>query len=404
MTPSPTVCWVLVNSVPYHEARISAASRRPPLRLSVIQLTSEDAFPILQQQAGTQEAENLPRRTLFSNIPLKQIGGRTLVKRLHAALDELRPSAVCINGWSFGGGIAALAWCLSRRVPAIMMSESTAGDEPRRWWKEAIKRRVVGLCSASLVGGSPHRQYLATLGASVDRVFMGYDAVDNEHFCRGAERARRSEERLRAALGLPKHYFMSCSRFSRKKNLFRLLHAYARYLREAPLNPWSLVMVGDGELREELVACRDRLGLKEQVLFPGAKGYRELPACYGLAGAFIHASTVEQWGVVNEAMAAGLPVIVSNRCGCASDLVVPGVNGFLFDPFNVDELAERMRDVSSATFDRRAFAGAGQQIVARWSPKRFAEGLAGAVETASRATLPTPNVVDRLLVWMLRHR
>lgn len=404
MTSSPTVCWVLVNSVPYHEARIDAASRRPPLRLSVIQLTSEDAFPILQQP-GAQVAKNLPRRTLFSNIPQKQIGGRALVKRLHTALDELHPSVVCINGWSFGGGIAALAWCLSRKVPAIMMSESTAGDEPRYWWKEAIKRRVVGLCSAGLVGGSPHRQYLATLGASVDRVFMGYDAVDNEHFRQGAAQARRSEERLRASLKLPKRYFMSCSRFSKKKNLFRLLHAYARYLRDAPSDPWSLVMVGDGELREELVACRDQLGLKEQVLLPGAISYRELPACYGLAGAFVHASTVEQWGlVVNEAMAAGLPVIVSNRCGCASDLVSPGVNGFLFDPFDIGELAGLMRDVSSESFDRQAFAEAGQQIVARWSPKRFAEGLAGAVETACRATLPTPNVVDRLLLWTLRHR
>ena len=129
MTRGPTICWVLVNSVPYHEARISAAARRPPLQLCIIQLTAEDVFPILQQP-GLQRAENLRRKTLFSDTPRKRIGGRAMVKRLHAALDELHPSVVCINGWSFGGAIAALGWCLSRRVPAIMMSESTAGDEP----------------------------------------------------------------------------------------------------------------------------------------------------------------------------------------------------------------------------------------------------------------------------------
>jgi glycosyltransferase involved in cell wall biosynthesis len=164
-------------------------------------------------------------------------------------------------------------------------------------------------------------------------------------------------------------------------------------------------MVGDGELREQLVACRNRLGLGKHVLLPGPKSYRELPAYYGLAGAFIHASTVEQWGlVVNEAMAAGLPVLVSNRCGCAADLIVPGVNGFLFDPYDVGELAGLMREVSKRSFSRQAFAEAGQQIVARWSPERFAEGLALAVETACHAILPMPDAVDRLLVWMLRHR
>ena len=76
---------------------------------------------------------------------------------------------------------------------------------------------------------------------------------------------------------------------------------------------------------------------------PGFKQYDELPIYYGLAGAFIHASTTEQWGlVVNEAMAAGLPVIVSERCGCAPDLVENGRNGFTFDPYDVDALTHLM--------------------------------------------------------------
>ena len=70
---------------------------------------------------------------------------------------------------------------------------------------------------------------------------------------------------------------------------------------------------------------RSALGLDNDVIFPGFIQYDELPAYYGLAKAFIHASTVEQWGlVVNEALAAGLPVLVSERCGCAPDLVREG--------------------------------------------------------------------------------
>jgi 1,2-diacylglycerol 3-alpha-glucosyltransferase len=59
----------------------------------------------------------------------------------------------------------------------------------------------------------------------------------------------------------------------------------------------------------------------------------------GLASAFIQASTTEQWGlVVNEAMASGLPVLVSERCGCAPDLVKNGVNGYTFDPYDIKEI------------------------------------------------------------------
>ena len=63
---------------------------------------------------------------------------------------------------------------------------------------------------------------------------------------------------------------------------------------------------------------------------------------YGLASAFVHPSTTEQWGlVVNEAAAAGLPLIVSERCGCAPELVRQGVTGFLFDPYDIDAICSR---------------------------------------------------------------
>lgn len=142
---------------------------------------------------------------------------------LHLLLSELNPDVVCINGWSDGGCIAALAWCLARQVSAIIMSESTAWDHPRHSWKEAVKRRIVRICSASLVGGTPHRDYIATLGASLDRVFTGYDAVDNEHFRAGAARARSSESLLRETLGLPPRFFLACSRFVAKKIWFACL-------------------------------------------------------------------------------------------------------------------------------------------------------------------------------------
>ena len=124
------------------------------------------------------------------------------------------------------------------------------------------------------------------------------------------------------------------------KNLFNLLRAYALYRDRLKLQPWKLVLLGDGPLRPQIVALRSELHLQEDVFLPGFKQYSDLPAYYGLAKAFVLASTREPWGlVVNEAMAAGLPVIVSERAGCVPDLVKAGVNGYTFEPLDVEALS-----------------------------------------------------------------
>ena len=126
---------------------------------------------------------------------------------------------------------------------------------------------------------------------------------------------------------------------------------------------------------------------------PGFKQYGELPLYYANAGAFVHASTTEQWGlVVNEAMASGLPVLVSERCGCAPDLVETGRNGYTFDPHDVDALARLMLDMASDACDRAAMGRASREIVARWSPATFAEGFGGPSVAALDAPLPRPGL------------
>jgi len=136
---------------------------------------------------------------------------------------------------------------------------------------------------------------------------------------------------------------------------------------------------------------------------PGFKQYTDLPVYYGLAEAFVHASTTEQWGlVINEAMASGLPVLVSNRCGCTSDLVLEGLNGFIFDPFAVDQIAASMGRMALMDDEVRAKMGTeSQKLIAQWGPDRFAEGLIMAARAAVNAPLPRFNFVARLLLRIL---
>src|SRR5208283_5991708 len=247
------------------------------------------------------------------------------------------------NGWGLPGTAAMLHWALRRQVPCVLMSDSNEHDAPRVWWKDAVKRCLVTHCKAALVGGSCSREYAIRLGMPAETIFDGYDVVDNEHFRAGALRARASRDCASALHCLPHSYFLTCARFEPKKNLHRLIDAYAAYIRQIGGEPWSLVIAGDGTLRRELESRAHVLGVEERVIFKGLVNYEDLPAYYGLAKAMVHPSTTEQWGlVINEAMAAGLPVLVSARCGCVKDLVKHQVNGVIFNPWRTEEITAAM--------------------------------------------------------------
>jgi glycosyltransferase involved in cell wall biosynthesis len=285
------------------------------------------------------------------------------------------------------------------------MSDSTAHDEPRKWWKEWIKSRVVRLFSSALVGGAPHIDYVAALGLSHSRAFVGYDVVDNAYFSAQAAKARFDSTTLRQEYGLPARNFLASNRFIEKKNLPRLLDAYAAYVSRAGEVAWDLVLLGDGPLKAELVNQVERLGLADRVQFAGFKQYDELPVFYGLASAFIQASTSEQWGlVVNEAMASGLPVLVSERCGCAPDLVKNGVNGFTFDPYDIEAMTARMLQITGKGCDLASMGQASRGIINGWSPDTFATNVLKAADSALTAPRRQAGWLDRVLLWGLMRR
>ncbi|MCS4155843.1 glycosyltransferase involved in cell wall biosynthesis [Salinibacter ruber] len=346
------------------------------------------------------------RKTLFPDTDSSTVGRRDLQVEMSSTLDEISPEAVATSGWAYPRALAALWWCYDRGVPAIVMSESSERDFQRSWWREWGKMQVVRHFGAGLVGGTPHQTYLRELGMREDRIFKGYDAVDNDHFATGARSAQNNAQATRRKYSLPHRYFLASARFVPKKNLRRLIEAFARYRAHAPSGrEWELVLLGDGPNRNAVEEVIDTEGVRESVHLPGFKQYDVLPVFYGLAGAFVHASTREQWGlVVNEAMACGLPVLVSDRCGCALDLVDEGGNGFTFDPYDPSALARLMVRVAHGDVDRERMGAVSQDIIAEWGPERFATGLRKATEAALHAGPPSFSLSDRLLTRGLMYR
>jgi 1,2-diacylglycerol 3-alpha-glucosyltransferase len=79
-------------------------------------------------------------------------------------------------------------------------------------------------------------------------------------------------------------------------------------------------------------------------------------------------------------MAAGLPVLVSNRCGCFPELVLEGVNGFGFDPENIEQLTQLMLKMSSGDVDLYTMGQAALGHIQKYSPDYFTQGLKQAIE------------------------
>ncbi len=347
-------------------------------------------------------ADGFRRLVVFPTCDCDTRTSAEVANRLAATLDEVRPDVLAIPSWGTTYALAALGWSLRTGTPNIVMTNSNRYDKTRKWWVESVKRRVVSCFQAGMVSSREHRAYLEALGIPNERVFVGYNVVDNDYFARGAADALADAARVRSELGLPQRYFLASGRFLQVKNLCRLLDAFAKYRQVAGPRAWGLVLLGDGVLRPKLEQQRDALSLGRCVLMPGFKPCAELPKYYGLAQAFILPSTKDTWGnVINEAMACGLPVLVSDRCGCSDTLVREGANGFTFNPLDVDGLARLMLKLAGGELDIAAMGQASREIISRWTPDTFAENLVRAAECALSQPRPRAGFHDRLLLWAL---
>ena len=315
----------------------------------------------------------------FPGKTVDQIDSKALAARVTRWLDDSDPQAVVITGYYYAAMRAAARWATHHQRVSIFLGDSHWEDRPRTALKESVKGWWVRRhYDSAFAAGEQTAAYLVRLGVPRQWIWTGYDVVDNQAFADGAAAARSQGAALRDRLGLPERYFLFVGRFAPEKNVHRLLEAYAAYRQTAGQRAWGLVLVGGGP--QELM-LRARAQELRDVVFAGFQQAHTVSAYYGLASCLVLPSVSETWGlVVNEAMAAGLPVIVSHRCGCVPELVRTGVNGYVCDPFDIGGMARLLGVVSSDSVDADKMGEASRQIVALYTPETWSQSLADCIE------------------------
>lgn len=388
---------------PYHIARLVAAYEafaKIGVELVGIETASHDNT---YGWASIQDATPFKRHVILPDSNSDEVSATTVFLRAWQVASQVKPDVMVIAGYSTFDAYSLLTWAKLNRRPSIIMSESRLDDKKRTKVRELLKRIILRQSASALCGGTPHKEYLQSLGVSPDRIVLGYDAVDNDYFSRNAQLAKINPHDSQHLPGLKDQtpFFLASSRFVRRKNLHGLLQAYRRYrtLFAEGLSygePWRLVILGDGEERSSLEHMI-RSNSLEGVTLAGFRQIGELPSYYGLASAFIHPALQEQWGlVVNEAMASRLPVIVSKSTGCARDLVIQGQTGFVFDPEDYFQLSDLMHKFSSGELDLASIGQAGHEHIKYWGLDRFADGLLTAVKLALTSAPNYHSILQKL--------
>jgi glycosyltransferase involved in cell wall biosynthesis len=227
----------------------------------------------------------------------------------------------------------------------------------------ALHRALLNRCRAFLPIGDASRDFYLGYGVAQERLFDAPYFVDNARFVASAAECAPRREALRSRWGIPDQAVCFCyaGKLEPKKRILDLLGALRIAIAQSPV-PLHLLVVGTGELMPQARALVEQFALP--VTFAGFLNQTEIAAAYVAADCLVLPSDHgETWGlVVNEAMACGRPAVVSDRVGCARDLVTDGVTGAVF-PFG--DVARLARCLAELAADRGRLLHMGDQARAR---------------------------------------
>lgn len=342
----------IVTSHPIqYQAPLWRALAAAGLKFEVWFLTPHAVKPSLDRQFGRTFAWDLDLLSGYPHrfLPLRdgwrldRFTGVRLASDWRTLFRSHGVTRVWVEGWRFATLWQAIHAAKKLDIEVWMRGE-TNDLQPRHGVKAVLRRQALRWLFARvdhfLCIGSANRRFYAGFGIPDSRLHRTPYCVDNDHFAAAAARFRPQRTALRARWGIrpDAQVVLFCGKLIAKKRPLDLVLAAAKTARQSP-RPIFVLFAGDGELAAVVRASLIAQGLPGIVT--GFLNQSQVPEAYATADCLVLPSDYgETWGlVVNEALAFGLPVLVSDRCGCAEDLAAPLGPGHVFRCGDIDSLA-----------------------------------------------------------------
>jgi len=285
-----------------------------------------------------------------------------------------------VHGWlDFAPQIGFLLCKLTGRK-YIVWSESSPNEKS---WRRTITlpmvKTIVRGANACIAIGTQSKKYFEILGVPPKKIFIAYYTMDLKHFLTKSRLTQEKKLDYMLELGIPKgKIILYVGQFIERKGINYLLSAFKLVQKKYPKT--SLLLVGYGPQKNFLMSRVNKEKINN-VFFHGHVDVNEMPRMYGMADIFVLPSYEEAWGlVINEAMAAGLPIVTTDKVGAAADLVFNGLNGYVVPAKNSKAIATALKKILSSPALLNRMSKESKKIIRNFSPENTGKGFLKAID------------------------
>jgi len=276
---------------------------------------------------------------------------------LIAEINDFNADVLLVYGYAYHSHLKILRY-FKGKIPIYFRGDSTLLDK-QNIFKKLVKniylKWVYKHIDYVFFVGLANRAYFKKYGITDANLINAPHAIDNDYF--SADRLTEANH-IRNKMGLQEKdvLVLYAGKFETKKNPEILLHAFGKLRKDNV----ALLLIGNGKTEQSLKEKAKTLKKKKSIFFEDFKNQSQMPAYYQACDLFCLPSKGpgETWGLaVNEAMAAGKPILISDKVGCQPNLVFESANGLIFKSENAKDI---YRSLKTLVFDKQKLVNMGE--------------------------------------------
>ncbi len=293
---------------------------------------------------------------------------------LNKEIEEWGADAILIYGWNFNSHLKCLQF-FKGKIPIYFRGDSNLVSSGKKFIKDILRKVflkwIYKKIDFAFYVGQANKKYFLEYGIKNESLFFAPHAIDNNRFTIASDTNYRNQFKIANDSVL----FLYAGKFEDKKNPFLLMDAFCSFNNIKS----HLLLVGNGYLEKNIKLKVELLPneMKNRIHFLDFQNQSLMPDIYKCCDVFILPSKgpSETWGLsVNEAMAAGKAVIVSDKCGCYYDLVKEGINGYVFKSNELDSLVSAMNKFKNREIAFKMGLQS-KEIISDWSFEKVADEM-----------------------------